>query len=355
MEQAGLSSVARNRLWPALVVALIGLGLSLGLELIHYRAYAAPAATSFCAVGAKLDCTSVALSRWSVLFGIPVPLWGATGFLALLLAAWQRSRWLLPLAAFATLASVALLVIELASIGAVCLFCEGIHLASVILLILAWRSRHSLDRPLVDRGDLVLIFAPAVGTLVALALFLKPYWGAFSWKGDVPFTQGKTEEGFPWIGAKEPKLTVHEFTDYSCPHCKVVSSHTLRILAEHPNELRVVRRQYPRMICPQGSKAHCQLSRIAYCADEQGKFWQADRWLFEFGTGRHEVDVGAAARGIGIDEQRLRACIERPDIYTKAEEASRFARKKRIMGTPYYIVGDKMLSPERAFQLMNDL
>ena len=89
---------------PAVAVALFGLVLSLGLELVHYRAYMMPSAASFCSVGAAFDCASVALSRYSVLLGVPAPLWGVAGFLAMLAAAWLRSRWLLPLSLLATLA-----------------------------------------------------------------------------------------------------------------------------------------------------------------------------------------------------------------------------------------------------------
>ena len=67
-------------------------------------------------------------------------------------------------------------------------------------------------------------------------LFQQPYWGAFGWKGDVPFPHGKTAEGYPWIGAENPKLVLNEFTDYACPHCKVASTQTLKSLAAHPKE-----------------------------------------------------------------------------------------------------------------------
>ncbi len=45
----------------------------------------------------------------------------------------------------------------------------------------------------------------------------------------------------------------------------------------------------------------------------------------------------------------------RDDIYQRAEEESRLARKKRISGTPYYIVGDKTASPEEVGKLLRDL
>jgi uncharacterized membrane protein len=110
---------------------------------VHYRAYTAPSAESFCSVGATLDCASVALSRYSVLGGVPVPLWGCAGFLALLGSAWLRSRWLLPLAAVASLASLAFLGLQLFAIGAICLLCEGVHVASWLLLALGGNASSS--------------------------------------------------------------------------------------------------------------------------------------------------------------------------------------------------------------------
>jgi uncharacterized membrane protein/predicted DsbA family dithiol-disulfide isomerase len=347
------SSRTNSRL--PVVIAALGLLLSLALEVVHYRAYTAPSATSFCTVGEKLDCASVALSRYSVAFGIPMPYWGIAGFMALLAAAWLRSRWLLPLSAVAAIATTVLLGIELLSLHTICLLCEGVHLTSVALLVVAWRHRAELSAPYGERDNLLLVLGAPVGLLVALALFLPPYWGAFGWKGDVPFAQGKTAEGYPWIGAEQPSLIVHEFTDYSCPHCKIASSHTLKALAAHSKKLRVVRRQYARMTCPPGVPSSCQLARMAYCAQEQGKFWPTDRWLFEHATARSEVDVAVAARDIGLDESQLRTCLTRSDTYARADADAKAALKKHIIETPTYIVGDKKISAEQVQKLISDL
>jgi uncharacterized membrane protein len=345
----------RTSRWPTVIVAALGLALSIWLEVVHYRAYTAPLSSSFCSVGARLDCASVALSRFSMFLGVPVPIWGVAGFLALTIAAWQRSRWLLPLSAIAALVSVVLLGVSVFSIKSLCLLCEGVHVLSVVLFVLAWKERRSEQVALGDRDTLLTVFGPALGLVIGVMLFQQPYWGAFGWKGDVPFPQGKTAEGHPWIGAENPKLVLNEFTDYSCPHCKIASTQTLKSLAAHPKELRIVRRQYPRMACPKGENSACHLVRLAYCAEEQGKFWEADRWLFEHAGGRHEVDPGAAARDIGLDEAKLRACMVRDDIFQRADDESRAARKKRIAGTPYYIVGDKAVPPEEVAKLLREL
>lgn len=339
----------------AVIVAALGLVLSIALEVVHYRAYTAPGASSFCSVGDKLDCVSVALSRYSVMLGVPVPLWGVAAFLAMLAAAYRGSRWLLPLGALATLGSTALLAVELFALHTVCLLCEGVHLASIALLVLAWRQRRTPSEAYGERDGLLAVFAPAVGLIIALLIFQPPYWAVFGWRGDLPFAQGTTAEGYPWIGAAEPTLIVHEFTDYSCPHCKVASSRMLKELAARPKQLRLVRRQYTRMSCPPGVKGACQLARIAYCAQEQGKFWQADRWLFEHATARHQVNLGEAARDIGLDEGKLRACVERSNTYDRAYADSKDATKLRLLGTPAYIVGDKKLSATEVTKLIDAL
>lgn len=350
-----MTSPRLNSRWIGVGLAALGLLLSGWLEVVHYRAYTAPSTESFCSVGAKLDCASVALSRFSVFLGVPLPLWGAVGFLALLAAAWLRSRWLLPLAALAALASLGLLGIELFAIGSVCLLCEGVHVVALLLLVFAWRQRAHATDSYGKLGSLLPVFVPALGVVVALLLFLKPYWGSFSWKGDVPFAQGVTERGDPWIGAEQPALVVEEYTDYSCPHCKVTSAHMLRRLAAKPDKLRIVRRQFARMPCPPGKPASCQLARLAYCAQEQGRFWHADRWLFEHATGRHEVDVGEAARDIALDEPRLRACIVREDTYARAEADAKESRKKRFTGTPQYVANHKILTGQRLTELLDEL
>jgi uncharacterized membrane protein len=337
----------------ALVV--VGAPLSLALEYTHYRVYSVPSASNFCSLGARVDCASVVLSKYSVLLGVPVPLWGFAGFLAIGLALWQRSRWLLPLTALAALASVVLIAVSVVSVGALCLLCEGVHLVSFALFALAWRTRKAELVSLRAPETSVLIFAPPLGVLVALWLFLPAYWGAFSWQGDVPFAHGKTPGGDAWIGAVEPKLTVEEFVDYSCPHCRVATAHNLRRLAEHPNELRLVRRHFPSTQCAPRSEGRCLKLRVALCADEEDKFWQTDRWLFEHGQLDPNVDFDELARDVGLDRAALAKCVDQEQTFARAVDAWKRAKKQRIPGTPYYAVGDRTMSHADAASLIEEL
>jgi uncharacterized membrane protein len=331
----------------SLLVALSALGvlLSLFLEWMHVQAYTRPTADSFCAIGERIDCTTVALSRYSVLFDLPVPLLGALGFTAIGVAAWLRSRLLLPLTAVGALVSLFLLGAELFSIGSVCLLCEAVHVLSLALAALAFRARSALEP--VKRDTSFIVLGPVTSVAVALVLFLPRYWGVFGWKGELPFENGKTEDGHPWIGAASPKLTVEEVTDYACPHCRVASSRALRHLAMNEGSLRIVRRQYPRMDCPKSLSVACQPLRVAYCAEEQGKFWQMDRYLFEHAA-KGSVKVDAAAEAVGIDGKKLATCVEREDIYARAQAEAKFWSKKRLMGTPAYRIDGKVVPIQEA-------
>jgi uncharacterized membrane protein/protein-disulfide isomerase len=317
--------------------------LSALLEYLHVRAYGAPGAASFCSAGPKLDCTSVALSRYAVALGLPLPIWGLLGFAALGLAAGLGSAWLVPLAFGAALASLALLAVELVALHTSCLLCEGVHVVSFALAVVAWRSRRALA-PLSDGDDAALVLLPPTGAMLALLLFLPPYWREVSFRGELPFAEGVTADGAHWIGATEPKLTLEEYTDYLCPHCRVASAWTLHRLAARPDDIRVVRRQQPAVRCST-QPGSCDRLRFAYCGEEQGRFWQTDRWLFAHDEAL-KVDAAAAARELGLDVARFESCVERPETYARAEREAVAAARRRFLGTPTYVVNGKRIPPE---------
>jgi uncharacterized membrane protein len=344
----------RGRTWR---LALAGLGGALSLLLVytHYRAYTAPGASDYCAMGQRVDCARVALSQHAVWLQLPVALWGVLGFLAIGCAAWQRSRWVLPLSVVAAGSSLVLLGLSVFAIGAVCPLCLLVHLCSFGLLALAVRSRHEEAAPLSELEPSLLSLAPALGVLLASWLFLPRYWGAFDFRAELPFAHGTTALGDAWIGAEEPTLIVEEFVDYACPHCQAASADSLRRLAQHPSELRLVRRYFPLLPCAPESAGRCMPLRIAFCAGEQHKFWQADRWLFQHATLSVTPDPAQVALDLELDAAQLLGCVERADVYERAIDASKRAKKQRIPGTPYYAVEGRKMSHPEALELIEAL
>jgi hypothetical protein len=234
---------------------------------------------------------------------------------------------------------VALFALSAAAIGTFCLLCEAVHLTAIALFVVTWKGRTALGGTYSERSGLLNVLGfPA---LLALATWLSipPYWAAFSYKGDPPLPTGVTGDGDPWIGAMSPKHVVDEYTDYVCPHCKVAAARSLRLLASHP-DVRLVRHPNPRMRCRMGTSG-CLTARLAVCASDQGRFWQADRYLFAYADGRKAVDLDNFARAIEIDRARLDRCLTSASAYERAERAYLSARKHHLVDTPGYLVDGK--------------
>jgi uncharacterized membrane protein len=337
----------------ATALAVLGLVISGALQVLHVRTYLVPSASSFCAVGETFDCNAVTLSRFSVLLGVPLPIWGALGFYGLSLLAWRGVKLLLPLSAAAAAASLALLAEELLHVGAICMFCEAVHLVAIALFVLVFVQRDRL-RPTQRADAYVALAIPAVLWL-GVRLFAPPYWTSVLWTRELPFPTGVDEQGFPWIGATAPTVTLHEYTDYACPHCMIAAARSRRLLAAHPDELRIVRHQQPRLRCTQIAMNGCQYVRLAICAGDQGKFWQADSWLFARGAVKGQLDVAAAADELGLDAAALAGCIDDPATQQRAAVFADEARARKVRGTPGYVIDDgDLLDPEQAGAVLDE-
>ena len=338
------------------LLAAVGLFVSLYLQVLHVRAWLDPAAGGFCAVNQTLDCVAVALSPWSVLFGVPVAAWGCLGFWTLLVAAFTGSRWLLPLSAVAAIGSLALLGVELASIGSVCMFCEAAHITSWLLFAVAYRGRAAWrSSSYRDSELLVTAVLPCAGIVLATWLFVPSYWKIVTWKGEVPLAHGITPDGHPWIGAEQPELTVEEWIDYGCPHCKSSSAWTLRSVAKHSDKLRLVRRQNPRMQCTAGSPYACIFARAAICAQKQGRAWQMDRWLFANNHGNSLFEVAKAAEEVGVSQRELEACMQANETHEAANADAKAARKARLLSTPGYRLNGTKIEQAKLFDRLRVL
>jgi uncharacterized membrane protein len=346
-----MGTPSRDDRWLPASLAAIGFLSSVFLEYQHVRTWLSPSASSFCTVGKTADCTAVALSKWSSFAGIPVPIWGIAFFWVLLVAITRRNRWAVGLSALAAVGSVVLLLIELLAIGAVCLVCELVHVVSVALFIVMWMRRGDYVGPTRDENWLTYGVYPAGVVVLATLFFVPPYFRVPTWRGELPLATGKTAQGQDWIGSASPKLTVEEWVDYGCPHCRAASQRTLSVVAKRKDQLRVIRRHDPRMPCSAGTPSSCTTLRAAICAGKQGKFWQMDRWLFAHSE-KGKVDLDAAAKDVALDGARLKACFTAPETFAEAHTEYRAARQAHVAETPTYRIDGKKVSEEAAMARM---
>ena len=135
-------STAR-RLWrPAATgaISLAGIGISIYLLIVHYQ----PSAL-VCSTNGVVDCEKVLTSPQSVIFGIPVPVYGLAFFVAMtalsLPAAWRsRSRWLARARLAAVVVGIGMVIYlisqEALTLHAICLWCTSVHVLTFALFLI---------------------------------------------------------------------------------------------------------------------------------------------------------------------------------------------------------------------------
>jgi uncharacterized membrane protein len=122
----------------SLGLSVLAVGLATYLTVTHYTDPAALA----CPDSGVINCTLVTTSPWSILFGVPVAVWGlawAAGMLALCSPwAWRSRRgWVRTLRLAGSAAGAAMVVyliyVELFRVDALCLWCTAVHITAVAL------------------------------------------------------------------------------------------------------------------------------------------------------------------------------------------------------------------------------
>ena len=73
------------------------------------------------------------------------------------------------------------------------------------------------------------------------------------------------------------KITLVEFADYECPHCKRFQPVLRQILDEFPGDVKLYFKHYP---LPQHTNARLA-AEAAVAAQKQGKFWQFQDKLWD--------------------------------------------------------------------------
>jgi protein-disulfide isomerase len=78
-------------------------------------------------------------------------------------------------------------------------------------------------------------------------------------------------------GAPQAKVVLTEFADFQCPACRNAKQITDKLMAEYPQDLRLVFRHFPlNTIHPRAALS----SEVAEAAGAQGKFWEMHDLLY---------------------------------------------------------------------------
>jgi uncharacterized membrane protein len=123
------------------ILAVLGFGISLYLSFAHYLGYTVPCDLTH-------GCETVLNSKYSVLFGLPLGVWGVGYFTAVIVSALLANSYLLwrkiltGLLGLGALAALVFLSLQFFVIKKICQYCLTTDLLSILLLILDINIEH---------------------------------------------------------------------------------------------------------------------------------------------------------------------------------------------------------------------
>ena len=347
-------------------VCLVGLGVAVELTRIHYESHTNPEFKSICAINEALNCETVARSPWSVFAGLPISVWGIFAYLLFaalgvygLIRRTTLSGFYMTAFSFALAASAALAYIAVAFINSICLFCTTLYVVNTALFLLGivqLRLEKTTPVSAVIRDFIHVVsnprfFAPVAFVFAVVIVFtfalLPTYWLTSRYENLPKMASGVTEDGAWWIGAKTPKVTIMEFTDYECPFCRRAHYQTRMMLARYRNDVRLVHRHMPMDIkCNEYMKTpyherSCEFAAAAECAGEQGKFWQMNDALFgiQDNMSAAQVDLDELIDKLALNVEQYEKCLSSAKVAQTIGADIDEGTRRQLPGTPTYFIG----------------
>ena len=145
----------------------------------------------------------------------------------------------------------------------------------------------------------------------------------------------------PIRGPKNAPVTIVEFGDFLCPYCAAAEPTLMEFLAAHPNEVRLVWKDFP--IKDKHPLAE-EAALAARCAEEQKKFWEYHDLLFTNQESLSPSMLVRIAQELNLDLARFENCQRDKTGLPRVERGLEEGIALAIDGVPYLFINGKRLS-----------
>ena len=160
-------------------------------------------------------------------------------------------------------------------------------------------------------------------------------------KSDDLTPQMLMQNGSPLLGDANAKITIVEFGDYQCTYCHLFHENTKDALLQqyvNTGKVNFVFRDFP-LNGPDSVLA----AEAAYCADDQGKYWQYHDELYKNWGGEktgwvNQKSLDKFATTVGLDLDKFDKCVSDKKYEQKVTDNYNFGQKIGIDGTPSFVI-----------------
>lgn len=368
----------------ALLTTLVTLGVFAYLSGHYYDLkFGGPSEGSMCNINEVMNCDAVAASKYSALFGVPMALWGfATNLILLYFLAVTRfnlvqdkektSRYTLMISAITVLASLVMGLIS-TQMANLCILCITTYVLSMITFTCTFlgASQASASNLIEDFKDVfvterwVLGFAVAIPVFAFVGNIMYLESHGYSkiakiaeektayWSVNPPQTFDAATGLILQKGTEQPVMTIIEFADFRCPHCKHAAPGLHAFTKSHP-DVRLQFKPFPldgtcNEAIQGGDGISCGLAVAVMCGEHLAKKgWEIHDFFFEtqdtvLRTPNLDQNLQAASEKIGLNLEDLKKCVQDPAMQESVRKMAKEGAIAQIRGTPTIFVNNRHL------------
>ena len=292
-------------------------------------------------------------------------------------------RWVYYLSVGIVLASVVMAGISMTQLDVYCLFCITAYVLSIISL---WGYYQGIEGTGFSYFlvDFMALPSKQMGLLVGLAMIPFGAWitngllydqyrvssqqfeqvvnrSLQEWKSSKTYSELEQAEGLV-IGpaADEAKMTLVEFADFRCGHCRSAAP-KLHAFAKANPDVRFVFMVFPldgacNPAIPRSTGLSCRLAKAAFCAPAD-KAWTAHDWIFD-----HQPEYRSMAivdeklkemsSELGFSWDELVKCIDSRETAEKIEKQAKLGQAVNVQGTPSIFANGRSLPGGQFIQVL---
>ncbi len=136
-------------------------------------------------------------------------------------------------------------------------------------------------------------------------------------------------------GPADAPITLVEYGDYECPHCRAAYPIVERLLQHAGRELRFVYRHFPLTAVHLHAEAAAEAAEAAAAQDA---FWDMHERLYRSRGPLDEAELLEEARGLGLDTPRFQRELEAGTYRTRVRADVASGARSGVNGTPTFFV-----------------
>lgn len=326
---------------------------------------------SFCAINNFIDCDGVAKTIFSVVFGIPLAVWGVILYLLFIfLALVDKIQTKFPntifkvfknpLAYISTIGFVAfaysmtLAFISLAVIQKICILCIVTYFLNLAIAIVAKNKISFIQNFKTTVLDFwagvkeytVLFVVCAVFGVGFLAYLTKSNVLApniYKYNNFTQFSEMTADDYMSHGNAlrnNKGKVKIYIYSDFQCPYCKITNKMFQKLAHENAN-IEVFHTNFPldrdcnKYVQKTVHKSSCELAKVALAAREQGDYWGMISELYDAGL---DIDLEKVSKKLNLDYEKLQNDIKSDKIAKILASEIELCITNDINVTPTYTI-----------------